>query len=383
MSPRNWSPTTKQTHGSDAISTDKQDFGMQKSLLIGIQLSTHFQTSVHLKINQENYTRATFNVLFIFLLCRSIVQYSNDLSLQVQVSDKVNLIIYQQHLLNNSELQVYKLCTLIDHHQSEILSVTISPCNQYIGTTSKDKTAIIFELRKNKQLVLNAHQSAVQDMIWVLQHNVVNGNSSANIQHSKQDQQESLFQSNQTSTTLKLLKYKIWTIANDGWLFGWEQGNKIYSLKTEEKVKRMHYDQNQDSLIIVSEYKLSIYQLSKKQLIRQLSLNDQIIDVKIEKAQTFLITMTKNINYQFTYYSLPNLEFVKMFIEHNPKLLIKQFDIGWHHNNLIVCCTNEGVTIMWHIQKGQLPFFRKQVLYYPINTIRFTKAPQVQLVQSL
>lgn len=33
--------------------------------------------------------------------------------------------------------------------------------------------------------------------------------------------------------------------------------------------------------------------------------------------------MTKNINYQFTYYSLPNLEYVKMFIEHNPKLIIK------------------------------------------------------------
>ncbi|CAD8198581.1 unnamed protein product [Paramecium octaurelia] len=299
----------------------------------------------------------------------SIVQYSNDLSLQVQVSDKVNLIIYQQHLLNNSELQVYKLCTLIDHHQKEILSVTISPCNQYIGTTSKDKTAIIFELRNNKQLVLNAHQSAVQDMIWVLSHNVVNGNNNANIQHSKQDQQESQLQSNQTSTTLKLLQYKIWTITNDGWLFEWEQGDKIYSLKTEEKVKKMHYDQNQDSLIIVSEYKISIYQLSKKQLIRQLSLIDQILDVKIEKTQTFLITMTKNINYQFTYYSLPNLEFVKMFIEHNPKLIIKQFDVGWHNNNLIVCSTNEGMTIIWHIQKGQLPFFRKQIHKGPISLV--------------
>ncbi|CAD8089755.1 unnamed protein product [Paramecium primaurelia] len=302
----------------------------------------------------------------------SIVQYSNDLSLQVQVSDKVNVIIYQQQLQNNSELQLNKIRTLNDYHQSEILSVTISPCNQYIGTTSKDKTAIIFELRKNKQLVLNAHQSPVQDMIWVLQSNFVNGNGGINKNSQKQEllELESLLQNNnQTSDTLKLLQYKIWTIANDGWLFEWDQGTKIYSLKTEEKVKKMHYDQNKDSLIIVSEYKISIYQLSKKQLIRQLSLNDQIIDVKIEKAQTFIIILSKNINYQFTYYSLPNLEFVKLFIEHNPKLLIKQFDIGWHNNNLIVCCTNEGVTIMWHIQKGQLPFFRKQIHKGPINLV--------------
>ncbi|CAD8104999.1 unnamed protein product [Paramecium sonneborni] len=296
----------------------------------------------------------------------SIVQFSDDLTLQVQVSDKVNLSIYQQQLQSNQDLQVFKLCTLNNHHQREILSVSISPCNQYIGTTSKDRTAIIFDLLKNQQLVLSGHQSSIQDMIWVQQPFTQNGHNNIDQNHSKQ---ESRIFDNQNTPALRLLQYKIWTIANDGWLFEWDQGIKIDCLKTEENIKKMHFNQNKDSLIIVSQYKISVYLLSKKTLIQQLSLNDQIIDVKIEKTQAFLIILSKNTNYQFTYYSLPNLEYVKQFIEHNSKLFINQFDLGWHNNNLIVCGTDEGLTIMWHIQKGQLPFFRKQIHKGPIYLV--------------
>ncbi|CAD8047491.1 unnamed protein product [Paramecium sonneborni] len=245
------------------------------------------------------------------------------------------LQIYLYHFENSTKEFQPKPRKVQTGHSSTITSILFSPCNKYIGTSSEDFTVFVYNLETQKKYRLEGHHAKVQCFTFVL------------YDQSKKKQKN---------------EYDIYTISIDGWLYEWNDSERKGGLKIEEKLLKLHSNQQKEVMLLTSQNKISLLQLYTKQQISYAVSTQNIENSIVDKQFNYVLTFINEIISQLFLYSLPGLQIIKVFQPSSSvTTLSPQFDIGWLNSNLIAAGTQKGELLVWHIQKSSQPIEKYQI----------------------
>ncbi|CAD8139921.1 unnamed protein product [Paramecium octaurelia] len=245
----------------------------------------------------------------------------------------LQIYLYQYDNTKNEYLQNPK--KISTGHISAITSIIFSPCSKYIGTSSQDFTAFVYNIQTEKKYRIEGHNTVVQSLNFVL------------CDQSKKKQKN---------------EYDIYTISIDGWLYEWNENERKGGLKIEEKLLKLHTHQQKELMLLTSQNKISLYQLYTKQQISQTSSSNNNQNSVVDKNFNFVLVCICDTISQLYLYAIPELQLIKVFqttSSLNP--LTSQYDIGWLNCNLIAAGTNKGDLLIWHIQKSSRPIESYQI----------------------
>ncbi|CAD8138936.1 unnamed protein product [Paramecium pentaurelia] len=225
---------------------------------------------------------------------------------------------------------------LQDVHSKRITNLIFSPCSKYIGSSSEDYTVLIYNIINKKKYRLQDHNAIVKSFTFVL----------SDPQRKKQKNE-----------------YDIYSISTDGWLYEWNENERKGGLKIEEQLIDIHSHQIKELLIIVSQNKITLYQLYSKNQIIQTSTNNQInINSQVNRQFEQLIVYVNDYSPQLYLYCIKTLQIIKILSVYSEKSIKSiTYHFGWFNNHLIAAGTNSGKLIIWHIEKSEKPIEILQV----------------------
>ncbi|CAK94756.1 unnamed protein product (macronuclear) [Paramecium tetraurelia] len=243
-----------------------------------------------------------------------------------------SIVVYQ---INQIE-SIKEIDKLQEVHSKKITNLLFSPCSKYIGSSSEDYTVFIYNFINKRKYRLQGHNAIVKSFNFVL------------CDPSRKKQKN---------------EYDIYSISTDGWLYEWNENERRGGLKIEEKLIDIHSHQSKELMLIVSQNKITLYQLYSKNQIIQTSSNNLInINSQVNKQFEQMIVYVNDYLPQLYLYCVQTLQIIKILGVYSEKSINSfKYHFGWFNNYLIAAGTDSGQLVLWHVEKSEKPIEILQV----------------------
>ncbi|CAD8135977.1 unnamed protein product [Paramecium octaurelia] len=243
-----------------------------------------------------------------------------------------SIVVYQ----TNQVESIKEVDKLLEVHSKKITNLLFSPCSKYIGSSSEDNTIYIYNFINKRKYRLQGHNTIVKSFTYVL------------CDPSRKKQKN---------------EYDIYSISTDGWLYEWNENERRGGLKIEEKLIDIHSHQSKELMLIVSQNKITLYQLYSKNQIIQASSNNLIyINSQVNKQFEQLIVYVNDYLPQLYLYCVQTLQLIKILGVYSEQSINSfKYHFGWFNNNLVAAGTDSGQLVLWHIEKSEKPIEILQV----------------------